>query len=348
MHNKRVLVGMSGGVDSSASAILLKEQGYEVIGVSMLLSPSDTPGKYKDAVEVCGHIGIKHLFYDLKDYFRSTIIEYFKNEYLAGRTPNPCVLCNSVIKWNKLFEKADELGCEYISMGHYSRIIHDENGYHLMRGLDDKKDQSYFLYGMKKSVLSRILFPLGGMVKDDAKRICAHEGFDFFSRKKESMEICFIPDDDYQKFLLENFKEFKKIRPGKIIRDDGVKTTNTHEGYPFYTIGQRKGLGGGYSEPMYVSGTDPVKNEIRISDRKGLSSATVMVKDLNFLEKIDLRCVYTAKIRYNTQPAECRIKEIENGMIEVSFKEPVFAVTPGQSCVIYKDDLVMGGGIILK
>lgn len=348
MHNKRVLVGMSGGVDSSAAAILLKEKGYEVIGVSMLLSPSDTAGKYKDAVEVCGHIGIKHLFYDLKDYFRSTIIEYFKNEYLAGRTPNPCVLCNSVIKWDKLFEKADELGCEYISMGHYSRIIHDENGYHLMRGLDDKKDQSYFLYGMRKSVLSRILFPLGGMVKDDAKRICAHEGFDFFSRKRESMEICFIPDDDYQKFLLEYFKEFKKIRPGKIIRDDGVKTTNTHEGYPFYTIGQRKGLGGGYSEPMYVSGTDPVKNEIRISDKKGLSSDTVLVKDLNFLEKFDLRCVYTAKIRYNTQPAECTIKEIENGLIEVSFKEPVFAVTPGQSCVIYKDDLVMGGGIILK
>jgi tRNA-uridine 2-sulfurtransferase len=348
MDNKRVLVGMSGGVDSSASAILLKNQDYEVIGVSMLLSPSDTAGKYKDAVEVCGHIGIKHLFYDLKDYFKSTIIEYFTNEYLAGKTPNPCVLCNSVIKWDKLFEKADELGCEYISMGHYSRIIHDQNGYHLMRGLDNKKDQSYFLYGMKKSVLSRILFPLGGMVKDDAKRICAHEGFDFFSRKKESMEICFIPDDDYQKFLLENFKEFKKIRPGKIIRDDGVKTTNTHEGYPFYTIGQRKGLGGGYSEPMYVSGTDPVKNEIRISDRKGLSSDTVLVKDLNFLEKIDLRCVYTAKIRYNTQPVECRIKEIENGLIEVTFKEPVFAVTPGQSCVIYKDDLVMGGGIILK
>lgn len=348
MDNKRVLVGMSGGVDSSASAILLKEQGYEVIGVSMLLSPSDTADKYKDAVEVCGHIGIKHLFYDLKDYFRSTIIEYFKNEYLAGRTPNPCVLCNSVIKWEKLFEKADELGCGYISMGHYSRIIQDDNGYHLKRGLDDKKDQSYFLYVMKKSVMPRIIFPLGEKVKSDARDICAQEGFDFFSRKKESMEICFIPEDDYQKFLLDNFKEFKKIRQGKIIRDDGVKTSNTHEGYPFYTIGQRKGLGGGYSEPMYVSGIDPVKNEIRVSDRNGLSGNKVLTNNLNWLEKVDFGSVYTAKIRYNTHPAECTIKEIKNDLIEVTFKESVFAITPGQSCVIYKDDLVIGGGIIIS
>jgi len=338
---------MSGGVDSSASAILLKEQGYEVIGVSMLLSPTDTTEKYNDAVDVCFKIGIKHIFYDLKDYFRSTVIEYFRNEYLAGNTPNPCVLCNSVIKWNKLFEKADELGCEFLSMGHYSRIVQDESGFHLKRGLDDKKDQSYFLYVLRKEFMPRILFPLGEMIKDDAKRICSLEGFDFFSRKKESMEICFIPDDDYKKFLLDNFEEFRKIKPGRIIRDDGEKTDNKHEGFPFYTIGQRKGLGGGYSEPMYVSGIDPVKNEIYISQRAGLSAVKIFLSILNRLENIDYDLLYQAKIRYNTKSAECRIKEIANDLIEVTFTEAVFAVTPGQSCVIYKDDTVIGGGIIL-
>lgn len=342
---KKVLVGMSGGVDSSASAIILKEQGYEVIGCSMLLSPSDTEEKYADAVEVCNKIGAEHHFYDLRDYFKDTVIEYFRKEYLAGRTPNPCVLCNSVIKWDKLFEKADELGCGYLSMGHYSRIVKDENGYHLRRGLDHKKDQSYFLYVMKKDIMSRILFPLGEMVKDDAREICEDTGLNFH-RKKESMEICFIPDDDYKKFLLDNFEEFRHIKPGRIIRDDGEKSVNKHDGFPFYTVGQRKGLGGGYYEPMYVSKTDPAKNEVYISVRDGLSHNTVTFSDANWLEEPAFGETYTAKIRYNTEPAECVLEIQENGLYKAVFSKPVFAVTPGQSCVIYKGDTVIGGGII--
>lgn len=342
---KKVLIGMSGGVDSSAAAIILKEQGYEVIGCSMLLSPSDTEENYADAIEVCKKIGADHHFYDLRGYFKSTVIEYFRKEYLAGRTPNPCVLCNSVIKWDKLFEKADELGCEYLSMGHYSRIIKDDNGYHLRRGLDHKKDQSYFLYVMKKDIMPRILFPLGEMVKDDARKICEDTGLNFH-RKKESMEICFIPDDDYKKFLLENFEEFRKIRSGRIIRDDGEKTVNKHEGYPFYTVGQRKGLGGGYAEPMYVSGIDTEKNEVRISSRNSLYQNLVCFSEVNWLEEPENGATYTAKIRYNTEPAECVLEIIENGLFKAAFSKPVFAVTPGQSCVLYKNDTVIGGGII--
>ncbi|HXK49454.1 MAG TPA: tRNA 2-thiouridine(34) synthase MnmA [Clostridiales bacterium] len=342
---KKVLVGMSGGVDSSASAIILKEQGFEVTGCSMLLSPSDTEEKYADAVKVCDKIGAEHHFFDLKDYFRSTVIEYFRKEYLAGRTPNPCVLCNSVIKWDKLFEKADELGCEYLSMGHYSRIIQDEKGFHLRRGLDIKKDQSYFLYVMKKEIMPRILFPLSELVKDEARDICARTGLDFH-RKKESMEICFIPDDDYKKFLLDNFEEFRKIKPGRIIRDDGEKTVNKHEGYPFYTVGQRKGLGGGYAEPMYVSGIDPERNEVHISSRNGLAHSSVVFGEANWLEEPVNGATYTAKIRYNTDPAECVLEVKENGLYQAVFIKPVFAVTPGQSCVLYKDDTVIGGGII--
>ena len=198
---------------------------------------------------------------------------------------------------------------------------------------------------MRKGIIPRILCPLGEMVKDDAREICSRTGLSF-SRKKESMEICFIPDDDYKKFLIGNFEEFSHIKPGRIIRGDGEKTVNKHDGYPFYTVGQRKGLGGGYAEPMYVSGIDPEKNEVHISSRNGLYQNLVYFSDANWLEEPEDGTVYTAKIRYNTDPAECLLEVKENGLYQTFFTKPVFAVTPGQSCVIYKDDLVIGDGII--
>ena len=341
-----VLVGMSGGVDSSASAYLLKEQGYEVIGGTMLLSPTDTEEKYSDAVEVCKILGIKHHFFDFRKYFKNTVIEYFKNEYLAGRTPNPCVLCNSTIKWKKLYEEAEKLGCDKLSMGHYATIEYKNNEYFLKRGKDRKKDQSYFLYGINKNILSKIIFPLDGMVKDDVRNICDKAGFSI-SRKKESMEICFIPNDDYKSFLIDNFAEFRTIGSGDIVLNTGEKQKNKHEGYPFYTIGQRKGLGGGYPTPMFVSAIDKENNKVIISERKGLDQKIVLVQNLNWLKDEitkELRC--TAKIRYNSPDQPCIAKRTGEDSLELIFDEDVFAVTPGQSTVLYDGDYIIGGGII--
>ncbi|MCK5760300.1 MAG: tRNA 2-thiouridine(34) synthase MnmA [Candidatus Delongbacteria bacterium] len=342
----KVLVGMSGGVDSSAAAYLLKEQGYEVIGGTMLLSPTDTPEKYSDAVEVCRILDIEHKFFDFREYFRQTIIENFKNEYLAGRTPNPCVLCNSTIKWKKLFEEAEKLDCDRLSMGHYATIELKNNQYFLKRAKDKKKDQSYFLYGIDRNILSKIVFPLDGMVKDDVREICKTAGFDI-SRKKESMEICFILNDDYKSFLLDNFPEFKAIGSGDILLNTGERQKNKHEGYPFYTIGQRKGLGGGYLTPMFVSKIDKENNKVIISERKGLDTKIVKVKNLNWLndEIVDQKKC-TAKIRYNSPDQPCIAKRTGEDTLELIFDEDVFAVTPGQSAVLYDEDYVIGGGII--
>ncbi|NOR46146.1 MAG: tRNA 2-thiouridine(34) synthase MnmA [Candidatus Delongbacteria bacterium] len=343
----KVLIGMSGGVDSSASAYLLKEQGYEVIGGTMLLSPTDTEKKYSDAVEVCKILEIEHKFFDFREYFRKTIIKNFKNEYLAGRTPNPCVLCNSTIKWKKLFEEAEKLGCDRLSMGHYATIEHENNEYFLKRGKDKKKDQSYFLYGIDRNILSKIVFPLDGMVKDDVRELCNKAGFDI-SRKKESMEICFILNDDYKSFLLDNFPEFKTIGSGDILLNTGEKQKNKHEGYPFYTIGQRRGLGGGYPTPMFVSAIEKNTNTVIISNRKDLDRKVVNVKELNWLnDEITDEMKCTAKIRYNSPSQPCIAKRTGEDSLELIFDEDVFAVTPGQSAVLYDGDYVIGGGIIV-
>ncbi|MBN1970098.1 MAG: tRNA 2-thiouridine(34) synthase MnmA [Candidatus Delongbacteria bacterium] len=359
--SERVLVGMSGGVDSSVSAYLLKEQGYDVIGVTMNLWSFEEYGgemvgekgccsmdAFSDARAVARQIGIPHYVINFRDEFRRAVVENFKKEYMLGRTPNPCVLCNTKVKWIDLLKKATDLGCKYIATGHYAniRFNNETSMYELLRGEDPKKDQSYFLYGITQDALSKTIFPLSKISKDKVREIASKLGLKT-AQKKESQEICFIPDNDYRRFLKENIDDFDKlIKPGKMYDSNGNDLKRKHDGFPFYTVGQRKGLGGGFSEPMYVKAVDPLNNSVIIGKKDDLSKREVYVSELNWISgSPDQNEHYSAKIRFNTTDKPCKIRFEENKMIIV-FDEEVFAVAPGQSAVIYKDELVVGGGII--
>ncbi|MBU4486904.1 MAG: tRNA 2-thiouridine(34) synthase MnmA [Candidatus Delongbacteria bacterium] len=364
MKNKRVLVGMSGGVDSSVAAYLLKDQGYEVIGATMNLWSYEEYGGnnenekcccsieiFNDARAIAAEIGIPHYVINFREEFKRVVIDNFIAEYMNGRTPNPCVICNTVIKWVELLKKADEMNCTYIATGHYATIRYNEPAslYELYRGKDTKKDQSYFLYGMTQKALSRTLFPIGYFTKEEVRAIAKKLGLKT-AEKKESMEICFIPDNDYRRFLKENIEDFGRlIKPGKMLDSNGMYLKREHEGFPFYTIGQRKGLGGGFPEPMYVKSVDAKSNTISIGKESELYGMEVLVSELNWLSgKPDEKEKYSAKIRFNSKDKQCNLKFINDNIVKIIFDEPVFAVTPGQSCVIYKDDMVIGGGVITE
>ena len=368
MKNKgRVLLGMSGGVDSSVAAFLLKEEGYDVVGVTMnLWSFEDYGGNvvsekgccslesFADARAVAKQLDIPHYVLNFKETFKKHVIDDFKTEYMKGRTPNPCILCNTVIKWQELFKKADLLDCDYLATGHYAKIDYnnDTDRYELLRGDDPKKDQSYFLYGITQEALKRTLFPLAEIQDKNKVREIAKEMNLKTANKTESMEICFIPDNDYKRFLKENIEGIDKIvRPGNMLDSDGnILKNRKHEGYPYYTIGQRKGLGGGFSRPMYVKKIDAGNNTIQISEKEDLSEQFVTVENLNWVsEEIKIgetKENLTAKIRFNTSDKPCKIERIENNIVKIIFEEPVYAVTPGQTAVFYNGEKVLGGGLI--
>lgn len=357
---KRVLLGMSGGVDSSVSAIILKEQGYEVIGATMKLwedknNPEVESGccsfsAVNDAKRVCDQLGIPHYTLNCEDEFKTHVIDNFINCYKNAGTPNPCVECNKYLKFGAFYRKALELECDYIATGHYAKTeFFDKYNQYVLKMSDEKaKDQSYFLYGIPKEVLPKMLFPLKNMSSKEDVRKIARENNLQVADKKDSQEICFIPDNDYGKFLEQNLE---KLPPkGDIVLEGSNEILGKHKGLIYYTIGQRKGLGIAYKEPLYVIKLDAKNNKVIVGTEKQLYNNTLKANNVNILLNIDLNKPINvkAKIRYRSKPAEAILELDEKGIATLNFKEPQRAITIGQSVVFYIDeDIVLGGGTIL-
>ncbi|MAJ44849.1 MAG: tRNA 2-thiouridine(34) synthase MnmA [Candidatus Marinimicrobia bacterium] len=357
MPKKRVLVAMSGGVDSSVALAKILEMGYEAIGITMKLWDNN---KFKGsqfqestccgieeitgAKLVCNHYGVSHYTMDFSDSFIEEVVENFVDEYIAGRTPNPCVRCNSFVKWDAFLQKADELGADFIATGHYAQIIKKNNNYNLYKGIDGKKDQSYVLWGIPQHTLARTILPLGNMTKPEVRAYAKKHNL-ATAMVPESMEICFVADNDYKKFLNQYAPDkMKKIKSGDILQNNEV--IGKHNGYTQYTIGQRKGIGVTYPEPRYVKSIDSESNTITISKKEGLYSIGCNVSNLNWLvDNTKLPDNISVKIRYNTP-------EVDGSIIlddkKVDFISPQLSVTPGQSIVFYNGEKVLGGGIIEK
>ena len=353
MKNKKVLVAMSGGVDSSVAAYLLKNSGYDCIGCTMKLYDGKE-NEYKektcctaddayDAASVCRKLGIPHYVFNFKDEFERDVIDKFISDYQNGLTPNPCICCNEKLKFGKLAKRAEALGCDFIATGHYCRIVFDNGEYRLKKALDPSKDQSYVLYRMDQSLLSKTLFPLSELEKSEVRRIAEENGF-INAQKKESQDICFIPDGDYAAFITE--KTGIIPAPGDFIGVDG-KVIGKHKGIIHYTVGQRKGLGVAFGEPMYVVSVNAKDNTVTLGREADLYKTGFSVRDINLINEPNsdtFRCEVMTRYRKKPCPATVVLKE--DGA-DVTLDEPQRAPTPGQAAVFYDGDTVLGGGIII-
>lgn len=345
---KKVLLGMSGGVDSSVSAVILQKQGYEVIGLTMLLCEDEKSTAIQDAKKVCEKLNIEHHVVDLKREFKKNVIDNFVCSYMCAKTPNPCVECNKYMKFDEFYKIAQKLGCDYIATGHYARIEYSEKykEYVLKKSNSEKKDQTYFLYGIDKKILPQVIFPLSDFEDKTEIRKIAEENNLLVANKKDSQEICFIPNNDYISFL-KNHDYNIKNKKGKIVLRSG-EIIGEHEGIINYTVGQRKGLGISYKEPLYVLELNNKTNQVIVGTEKELYSKELFANELNFLIDIDLTKTIEikAKVRYRANEADS-ILEVRHGISKVTFKDPQRAITPGQSVVFYKDNIVLGGGKII-
>lgn len=352
---KRVLLGMSGGIDSTVSAMLLLEQGYDVVGVTFRTYDSMkesclakekgccTIDSIMEAKRNAERLGFEHHVVDFRETFKRCVIQNFIDEYMAGRTPNPCVLCNSHIKWGELMRVADEMRCDYIATGHYARIEERDGHFYLATAADIKKDQTYFLWMLTEEQLRRTIFPLGNYTKDQVREIARSHGYEKLATKRESQEICFVPDDDYRSFLRANVPDYnERVRAGEYVDKNG-NVLGFHQGYVNYTIGQRKGLGIALGHPAYITHIDAETNRITLGTNDDMYATELKFRPISDVRYPISNSPIMAKVRYRTQAVPATIKN--EGCLE--FATPVWGVTPGQSVVLYQDNLVIGGGIII-
>lgn len=357
----KVLVAMSGGIDSTVAALMLKNEGYEVIGITMKTwdyATSNANGKetgccnvdsFNDARKAAVENGFPHYILDIRSEFGDAVIENFVEEYIAGRTPNPCVMCNTHIKWEALLKRANVLGCDFIATGHYANVRKENNRFVISKGKDEHKDQSYVLWGLSQECLSRSIFPLGNLHKTEIRKMAEEMGYPELAKKSESYEICFVPDNNYRNFLKQRVDGLEeKVAGGDFVLQDGSKI-GKHSGYPFYTIGQRKGLEIALGKPMYVTEIIPETNTVVLGELQDLEKSTMEIYQMNYgkLNKIPENYKATVKIRYKDIGHEAILNE-HDGKVQVEFLKPVSGIAPGQSAVIYEGDDVVAGGIIFK
>jgi tRNA-specific 2-thiouridylase len=363
----KVLMAMSGGIDSTVAALMLHKEGYEVIGITMKTWDYATSGttengkskketgccnidSFNDARSAAVEHGFPHFILDIREEFGDFVVENFVEEYMAGRTPNPCVMCNTHIKWRALLKRADAMGCDFIATGHYAQIHQHENGrYFIRKGIDDTKDQSYVLWGLEQDLLSRTLLPLGTYHKTEIRQMAHDFGYPELAKKAESYEICFVPDNDYRGFLKRKVEGLEERVDGGNFIDKSGNILGQHRGYPFYTIGQRKGLDIALGKPAFVTSIDPETNTVVLGEEDDLKGSEMIVAKINWIKYDSLPEGYEAftKIRYKDKGALASLHRSDIGL-NVRFYDDVKGIAPGQSAVFYEGDDVIGGGIIQR